>query len=215
MQKYTRLYDYIHEFQELVYDTYSKHAIAYISTYYNLDTTATIWDDVYIMGGAYETIGDLSGVRWNKFLLLPIFYVEEMVNVPFDGHETGYIKDTQTSVVIPSSYGITPYPSDMIKFEQEFMRSTNDVYPIYEVEGIEKGPNTDKTFWKLNLKVSESKTTTQLDEQVEHNYVFFEYTKKIYSVTHAQTLTRMLSKVSSLKDQIEDYYNKNSGLYYM
>jgi len=77
-----------------------------------------------------------------------------------------YIKDGETNIIIPSAYGILPYPNDKIKFEQAYLRPTNDVYPIFAVTNVEKSVNTDKLFWKLKLEVDQSYTTNALDLQV-------------------------------------------------
>lgn len=213
-QYYTRLYDYIHEYQGLVHDHYSKFGIAFLVTYYNINADETIWDNDRIYGGSYEKIGDLSGMKWNKYLLIPVYWTEEISTV-FDGDEKGYVKHNETNIVIPSSYGITPYPNDIIKFEQEFLRPTNDTYPILIVSGIEIYPNTSRRYWKLRIESFQSKTTTELEDQVENSYSFFNYTKKIYSVPQAAFLTRMMIKSENTIDRLNDLYDENSGLYFI
>ena len=73
-QKYQRTYEYIHEYQRLVYDFYSKDVVAFLTTYYHIDTTNTIWDDENLMGGSYDRVGEYSGTRYSKILLLPVYY---------------------------------------------------------------------------------------------------------------------------------------------
>ena len=51
MQKYIRIYDYIHEYQQLIYDFYSKNANAFLCTYYNVDSVNTVWDNTDVMDG--------------------------------------------------------------------------------------------------------------------------------------------------------------------
>ena len=41
-QKFTRIYDYIHEYQSLIYDFYSKDVVAYLTTYYHIDAEETV-----------------------------------------------------------------------------------------------------------------------------------------------------------------------------
>jgi hypothetical protein len=212
MQKYTRLYDYIHEYQQFVYDTYSKHGIAFLVTYYNIHPPTTIWEDENLLGGPYEKVGDLSGVSWNKYLLLPIYYIEEVTS-HFDGQEIGYIKEGETNIVFPSTYGITPYANDKVKFEQAYLRPTNDIYPVFSVTGVEISANTDKRFWKLKLEVEQSVTTTQIDDQVNTTYTFFEYDKKIHTIEDAEVLTNLLIKNELLKDSLGNLFNNNSGTY--
>jgi len=212
MQKYERLYSYIHEYQRLVYDYYSKHAVAFLTTYYNINTTETIWEDQDLLGGAYEEIGEYSGIKFNKILLLPVYFVDE-ISTTFDGQDIGLIKEGETNIVIPSSYGFTPYHRDIVKLEQDYLRSTNDIYPVFVVSGVEIHPNTDKRFWKLKLETFQSKTTTEVDLQVENNYVFHDYDKKIHKLEDAAALTRLLEKNGSLREILKDLYDENSGFY--
>ena len=212
MQLYERLYNYIAEYQSLIYDVYSKHSIAYLVTYYNLDTENTVWDNTDLMGGSYEIIGDLSGMRWNKYLLLPVFFIEEVTTI-FDASEIGVTKENETHIVIPSTYNIQPYPNDMLKFEQSYLRTSNDVYPLFVVTGMEKSVNVDRTFWKLKIEIKQSKTITQLDEQVSRTFAFFEYTKKIYDLPTAVFLTKLLYKSSTLCGLLKERFDQNSGFY--
>ena len=212
MQKYERLYFYIQEYQKLVYDYYSKDGIAFLVTYYNINSAETVWEDQNLMDGAYETVGEYSGIKWNKISLLPIYFIEE-ISTAFSGDETGYIKETETNIVIPSSYGITPLPRDIVKLEQSYMRPTNDTYPLYIVTSAEISADTDRRFWKLKLEVFQSKTTTELDAQVENNLVFYDYDKKIHSLEDAQFLTKMLYKNNLLQKELKNLYDENSGFY--
>ena len=214
-QKFERIYDYIHEYQNLIYEFYSKDVVAFLTTYYHIDTGDTVWEDENLFGGAYEKVGSLSGVKWNKILLLPVYYIEE-INTTFDAQDIGYVKDNETHFVIPSTYGITPLPNDKLKLEQAFLRVSNDTYPVFSVTGVEKSVNVDKLFWKLKVEVEQSITTTQLDLQLADTFTFFEYDKKIHSVPDAQFLTRLLAKNETLKDRLSSsLYDSNSGYYFI
>ena len=181
--------------------------------YYNYNIDETIWDDTDLFGGSYERTGtDLSGIKRNKILLLPVFFTEE-ISIAFDGQETGHHKENETSIVIPSSYGITPYSGDIVKLEQEYLRPTNDIYPIYIVEGIEITANTDRRFWKLKIKTWESITVSQIDVQVENTYAFLEYDKTIHTLEDSQFITKMLYKNGLLRDNLKDLFDENSGFY--
>ena len=115
MQNWSRLYSYIHEYQELVLDYYSKHGVAFLTTYWNINKDTTVWDKQQMYGGAYEKIGDLSGMKWDKYLLLPVYFSEE-VATGFDGSDIGLIKEQETSVVFPSCTTITlSSPTSAIK----------------------------------------------------------------------------------------------------
>ncbi len=213
MQKFTRLYDYIHEYQNLVYNVYSKNAVAFLCTYYSLSGNETVWDNRDLMGGAYEKVGDLSGIKWNKVLLLPVFFIED-INTSFDASETGYIKENETSIVIPSTYGITPLANDIIKLEQEYLRPNNDTYPIFTVTGAEIGPNTDKRFWKLKIGTEQSRTIDDLENQVISTYSFFDYDKKIHTLEDSQSLARLLVKSETIRTNLKSKLDQNSGFYF-
>ncbi len=58
-QKYQRIYDYIHEYQNLVYDFYSKDIVAFLTTYYHINSQETIWDNENVMGGSYDKIASI------------------------------------------------------------------------------------------------------------------------------------------------------------
>ena len=79
-QKYTRIYDYIHEYQRLIYDFYSKDVVAFLTTYYHIDAEETIWEDEHVFGGSYDRVGEFSGVRF-LYILLKIFPQHLMVKI--------------------------------------------------------------------------------------------------------------------------------------
>lgn len=213
-QKYERIYDYIHEYQRLVYDFYSKDVVAFLTTYYHINTGTTIWEDENVFAGSYDRVGEFSGVQWNKILLLPVYYIED-INTAFDGQDIGYIKENETSFAIPSTYGFTPLPNDKIKMEQSYLRPTNDIYPIFNITGVEKSANTDRTFWKLKVKIEQSITQSQLELQVSNIYSFFEYDKKIHTLEDAQFMSKLLSKNEDLKACItQNLYDPRSGFYF-
>ncbi len=222
MQNYQRVYDYITDWQRLIYDYYQKHAIAFLCTYYNLDISqrqpdgsgGIVWDNQYLDGGFYEMTGDLSGIRWIKYELLPVFWVEETLT-DFEAREEGLINVGESALVIPSQYGITPYNHDIIKFSQEFLVNdeSQDKYEIFQVSGIKKRPPQDKMYWWLKLETYQSKTTDNIDPQVTEVRVFVEYTKKIHSLAEATTITRMMSKNESLRSRLKGMFDQNSGFY--
>lgn len=212
-QKYSRIYEYIHEYQRLIYDFYSKSVVAFLTTYYHINTDDTVWDDEDMMGGPYDQLGPLSGVRWDKFLLIPVYYIEE-VQTPFDAQETGLIKENETQFVIPSTYGFTPLVNDKFKMEQEWLKPNQDTYPIFNVTGIEKSVNADRLFWRLKVEVFQSASSTQLDLQVSNVYTFYEYDKLIHTLDDAQFLTNLLTKNDILRDRCkQELFDCNSGFY--
>lgn len=214
MQNFERLYWYIHEYQNLVYDFYSKDAVAFLVTYYNLNVPNTVWEDTDIFGGAYEKTGNLSGIKRNKILLLPVYFIED-ITTAFDGQDTGYHKDTVTSFVFPSTYNFVPYPNDIIKLEQSYLRPNNDTYPLYIVSGVEASVNTDRRFWKVRVEVFQSETLTSVEAQVQNMYSFVDYDKTIHTIEDTEMITKLLIKEEKLKVNLKELYDQNSGFYFM
>jgi len=214
-QHYERLYDYIHEYQNLLYDFYSKDVVAFLTTFYHVDTQTTVWEDEKMFGGSYDRVGEYSGVKWNKILLLPVYYIDE-ITTSFDAQDIGYIKENDSTLVIPSTYGFTPLVNDKIKLEQTYLRPTNDVYPVFNVGGIEKSVNADRLFWKMKVHVEQSVTITQVEDQIEDVYSFFDYDKKIHTLADTQFLTRLLAKNEDLKSiASDDLFDSASGYYFI
>jgi len=214
-QLWTRLYDYIHEYQYMVYEYYAKDAIAFLVTYYHLNKEETVWDTTDLFGGYYEKIGDLTGVKWDKILLLPIFFIEDVMTA-FDANtESGQIKINETSIVIPSEYGFTPYPNDLLKFEQSYLRPINDSYPIFSVTGVEVGPNTDRRFWKLKIETEQSRTLEEVDAQVADVYSFFDYDKKIHPLNEATLMAQILEKNQQIGENLKLEYDQSTGFYFI
>lgn len=215
MQKYNRIYEYFDEYWRLIYDYYAEHGIAYPVTYYNLDVPSIVWDKTDLLGGYYEKIGELSGVRWSKILLLPVFQIGETSNI-FDADETGYINKGESELVIPSIYGITPYPNDIIALNRKYLSTSvpEEDFPIFTVTGVQKQSPQERTYWKLSLKIEQSRREIDLTPQVSNNYTFFDYTKKIYRVEDAISMTRMMVKNKLLKERINEMIDQNSGFLY-
>ena len=213
--KFNNIYAYINEYQRMIYEIYADDIVSCICTYWHIDGDDTIWEDEDVFAGSYDRVGEFSGVKWNKILLMPMYYAEE-VTTAFDGSELGLVKENEMTFVMPSIYNIIPLPNDKVKFEQNFLRPTNDTYPIFNVTGREKSVNTDYTFWKIKVKIEQSITETQLDKQVQDTYVFYDYDKHIHTVPDSTFLTRILYKNEILRDRLKNiFYDKNSGFYYI
>ena len=213
MQNYNRINDYITDYWTLLYDYYSKHGQTYLVTYYNLDTEQTVWDNENLMGGYYEKIGQLSGMKWKKILTFPVYFIGETDTI-FDAQDIGYVNEGNTGFVIPSSYGINPYPNDMIKLYQNYLQD-DDTYALYGITAVEKKSTGDRTFWKIGAKVEQSRTTKELDLQVSETLMFYNYDKKIHQIPETIGMTRLLSKNEIIRERLNNLFDQNSGLYFV
>jgi len=212
-QLWERLYHYIHEYQYLAYEYYAKDSVAFLTTYYHLNSNETIWDNEYVMGGAYEEIGNLTGIRWDKILLLPVFFIDEISSIGFDASDIGQNKLTETYCVIPSEYKFTPLPHDIIQFEQDYLQMHPNFHPVYHVSGVEIAPNTDRRFWKLKLEVDQSRKISEVENQTLSSYIFFDYAKQIHSIDNANVLLNLLETNSNLKKIVKNLYDEHTGFY--
>jgi len=213
MQKYNRVNEYFADYWYILYTFYSKHGQAFLVTYYNIDVENTVWDNENLMGGYYEKIGELSGVRWKKILTFPVFFIEETES-NFDAQEIGLVLESKTGFVFPSSYGITPYPNDIIKLYQNYLQE-DDTYSLYTITGRQKQTPGDKTFWKCSCSVEQSRTINEIEPQVTDTLVFFDYDKKIHTLEESVTMTKLLSKNETIRSNLNNNFDQNSGLYFV
>tara|TARA_R110000824_G_scaffold145428_1_gene313708 strand:- start:875 stop:1540 length:666 start_codon:yes stop_codon:yes gene_type:complete len=216
LQRWLSIRDYSSDYLNLVYNYYAAAGISYTCTYYNFDFPNSAIDKEMLDAGAFETTGEFSGNRWRKILLLPIYNVEQISNV-FGNDERGVGKFEQASSFnIPSIYRIQPSPMDFVYFEETVLNDPNKksdfVQPLYQVTNFEKATNTDRTFWKLGIAVSDHKPP-ELDTQLSGHYTFFDYEKKIYKTEDAVEMFKLLDKNKEIP--LNDYYNERCGLHFL
>ena len=214
MQRWQRIHDYARSYQEFVYKYYASHSHqTYLCTYYNLDLHNSVFDGDILDGGSYEKVGSKSGLRWRKIMFLPVYNLEA-IQPQTNADEKGVTKAGQTTTFnFPTVYDIQPMPHDFIKFDQHVLKPTDNTYPMYEVENIDKATNTDITFWKVALKNSYRKEDSFVEKHISSVHVFFDYTKKIYDSNTGTFLYRLLEKNTKLK-AMENHYQKRSNFYF-
>lgn len=213
IQNWSRIKWYSNDFFNLVYQFYAQHGIAYICTYYHLDLTNSICDKDILDNASYETIGDLSGLVWEKILMLPMYNIEE-VQIPFFADEKGFTKSEQkTSLNFPSLYGITPTAKDFIQFDEFVLNenSSQSQYPLFQVVNQERATNTFFDFWRINLDVT-FWTKSQVENQVRETFIFVDYEKDIYPATIGQDMYSVMQRNSML--EINDSFKPDVGIYF-
>jgi hypothetical protein len=213
MQNYNRIYDYFVDYWKTLYEYYANHAVAYVVTYYSLDQPNTVWDNENLMGGYYEKIGALSGVRWKKILLFPVYFITEIDTI-FDAQEGGLLTQGELDFVFPATYGINPVANDILKLYQNYIQE-DDRYALYVVTGTQKQTSGDKTYYKCRARVEQSRTIDDIEPQVSSQLVYYDYDKKIHLVDEAATMTRLLSKNSAIRTNLNNLFDQNSGLYFV
>ena len=215
MQNYSRIYDYIYDYWHLVYDIYGNSAIAYLVTYYNVDIIGSVLEDEKLKGGFYEKFGPLSGLRWDKYLLVPVFFVTGEMEQVYEAQEIGLTNETRVEFILPYFYGLTPYVNDIIKLDQKFLEPdpAKDIGSIYTVAGVSKQSPCEKTFWKLKAYTEQSRTILDVEAQRTTIHVFFDYDKKFHSTFDTIRLTNLLQKSLSNKLRLKNLYDQNTGFY--
>ena len=176
MQNWLRIYHYPRDFLELTYRYYAAHGRAYICTYYRLDIPSSGLDLDMLDAGAYETTGDLSGLRWEKIAMLPIYNTEQIQPI-FTADERGFGKFDQNSTFnIPSIYGIVPTAKDFVIFDETIVNQDgeNATSPVYQVVNFEKATNVYITFWKMNIRESYHHKD-EIEAQSREAFSFFDY----------------------------------------
>lgn len=212
-QKWLRLTWYVEDYLNLIYRYYAEHGIAYICTYYHLDLTNSICDKDQLDGASYETIGDLSGLLWEKIIMLPI-YNTERVNIPFTADEKGFGKfEQRTSLNFPSTYGITPTSTDFVIFDELIVNKDSEArnVPVFRVVNKERSINSFFDFWRVNLEVT-FYTKENIETQVRETFIFSDYEKDIYPISVGEDMVKMMDKNSNL--QLGNAYKQNIGLYF-
>ena len=213
MQNYNRINDYYVDYWKTLYDFYSKHGQAYLVTYYSIDPDTTVWDNENLMGGYYEKIGSLSGVKWKKILTLPVYFIEETSTI-FDAQDIGLVNEGSTGFVIPSTYGIIPVENDIVKVYQNYIQE-DDRYALFLITAVQKQTPSDRAFWKCGCKVEQSRTSTEIDRQVSETLIFYDYDKKIHQLSESISMTHLLAKNETIRENLKTLFDENSGLYFI
>lgn len=195
MRPYIRKYNYISDFYSTVYDIYTNVYQAYPISYYSVD-----WEyskdqvDKKLMAASYEKmgIGPLSGIRWKKIQMLPVYNIEQ-IQPSYTADERGLtMMDTEmTSISFPTSYGIKPVEWDVVHFSQAFMNRDIDLKPLFVVKNVELATFGDLTLYKLMLKVAPYNLADLEESQISERLMFLEFTKQIYDTSTAEILLKM------------------------
>jgi len=214
MQPWIRRYNYISDYYNTVYDTYSKVYPGFPITYYSIDWQESIYDKK-LMAGSYEKngVGSLSGIKFKKILLLPVFGIEQ-INPNNSGGERGLtMHETETSTVsFSSNYGLIPYEWDIVHFNQNFMSpDNNDDGPVFVVRNTNPATHGRMVMWNCQLKVAPYRLG-DVKKQISSEYMFLEFTKKIHRLDTAAILLKLQQRSGSLSENLRSIFH-NTGFY--
>lgn len=212
-----RIYNYIEDYFVTTYNYYAQCYPAYPVTYYTIDHENTIWEDNKIRGGSYENrgLGKLSGVKWKKILMFPIFVVEEM-NPTYDSDERGLImKDSlKTTIAFPSLYGLKPTYDDKIDLSYAFSNNfTTNIRQLFNINGISTSHVGEyMQMYQCSLGISGGPVST-IEKQISSYWSFYEHEKAILPLENSKILTQLQSMNNVSANKLNTSYNSQCGLF--
>ena len=204
-------HNYINEYQELVYQYYSKEYVSYQVIYYNIDKDESIIDKDILEGGSYSLVGELSGWKWKKIYFLPVFFIEPITNLTYESTERGLIQEAETSFVFPSSYGITPNEQDLVYFPTILNPKDDQNNPIFIIKSIEEDIIARVHFYKCTCNILKY-DRKDIDKQVSKSYIFVDYLKRIYPIDIGKSLIELINNLPILTHNLHKHYIKELDL---
>lgn len=216
IQPWIRKYQYIRDYYETVYNIYTEEYPGYPINFYTVDWENSIYDR-NLMGGSYAKmgVGELSGIKWKKILLLPVYAIEQ-IQPENTADEKGVtmIESERTSCVLPSTYGLKPCEWDIVHFHQDFMfpNKPQDIEPLFIVQNVNLATYGEMTHYQMRLKVAPFKRD-QLEKQISSYHMFLEFTHKIHDIDVAAFLLKLQNKNTQLANRLKDLFHDPTGLY--
>ena len=216
IQPWLRKYQYIQDYYLTLYNIYTEEYPGYPITLYVVDWENSIYDR-NLMGGSYKKmgVGELSGIKWKKILLVPVYAVEQ-IQPENTADEKGVtmIESERTSCVLPSTYGVVPGEWDIVHFSQNFMypHKPQDIEPLFVVNNVNLATYGNLTHYQMRLKVAPFKRD-ELEKQVTTYHMFLEFTHKIHDIDTSAFLLKLQNKHSLLSNRIKKLFHDPTGLY--
>ena len=212
-----RIYNYIQEYYQTVYNYYAECYPAYPVTYYSIDHDNTVWEDTNLQGGSYEHrgVGELSGVRWKKILMFPIF-TTDAIQTNYDGDEKGYhmTESIRTVVAFPSIYGLKPTPDDKIDMSFAFVNPIREnIRHLFSVNNISLAHIGEYfQMYQCSLKIS-GDTKGKLEKQVSSYWMFYDHEKAILPLENSKILIKLQEVSTNASRELYEMFDEHSGLF--
>jgi len=209
MLPYIRRYNYISDYYWTMTE-WAEQVAAYPVSYYSVDWGNSIYDKD-LMAASYEKygLGDMSGMRWKKIQMVPVYQIEE-IQPQHSADEKGLtLKDSEiSSFVVSDKIGILPSEWDFIHFHQDFMFKASDYVPLFVVKNVDIATYGSITFHRPSIKVASQSSLVKLEKQISERYMFLELTKKIHEVQTASLLLKLQQKNELLTRQLENLFHR-------
>lgn len=201
--------DYTDEYLDLMLNKYGIMRPNYFCTYYKFDYNASILDDrKHIDSGTYHLADDMSGRKWKKIQLMPVWLVENHGPITPTMREDGVLTDFRTSIVIPDYMGVRPTPKDFVYLYNNVSNKPSEQEPLFQVVSRSESLMGKRKFYKIDMKNNYRKVY-QLDnvEHISTQWIYVNHFRKIFSLDVGKRLMETLSfSYDFFKDIIDGKY---------
>lgn len=208
-----RKLDYANQYFDLVNKFYANWSLSYVKvSYYNLDIENSNIDTTKLDGGAYQTVGNLSGWKWRKVLDFPLNGMQQVNTTPTNDERGTTNTERLVDAYFPRTQGLVPKVHDFIAFDQ-FNVNNNFILndpPLYEVVNVEKSNDFELGFYKIFCKVTYI-LKSQVDHQLTDIIDFVEWEKRLYTLDASLVLNKILDEKD--KTTLQSGFDQQIGLY--
>lgn len=216
MLPWIRRYNYIEDYFYTSYRLYIELYHAYPITYYSLDFENSIIDDEHLMAMNYEKIGvgKLSGIKWKKINLLPVFGVEQIQPSQNSGDKgMTYHESMYSSIAFPSIYGLKPTEWDIVDLNLGFRSSSIKISPLFVVSNINLAHQNDYfQIYQCRLSVAPF-DLTMLEKQISSYYTFLEHEKRIFPIDVSNCLLNIHERFENVAGNLRNLFNHKTGMF--
>lgn len=212
-----RNFNYIQDYYSIVYKIYSECYIAsYPVTYYSINMEKSIFDDeLNTFSYLKDNVGSLSGIRFNKISMFPVYGIEQ-IRPTFSSSEKGgitYSEGVLTKIVFPSVYGLKPLEGDYVDLSFGYggeVFLNNMIYLVNSVSIVHQGVTFQ--LYQLDLRVS-NVIKSQLEQQVVEDFMFYEFNKRILPLSNVTYLLKIYKRLSDVSNSINSLFDNKTGFY--
>jgi len=187
-------YQYLEEYITMTHSTYSKSGNAVYCDYYSLDKDASVWDENYV--ASYQDIGDLSGLRWNKVSLFPVFFGEG-APASLTGNEKGTTREEsiRPTVMVPRTADLEPKLQDYIVFT-----NLQGETLVYQVVNLDYSMPNNRAHFKLQLFPSHHEIA-DIEAKVSSRYVY----NDVLDIINTQDIGIPLFNITNVMFAVDHY----------
>ena len=215
MEPWLRKYNYVEDYFNTAHKIYEKVYQGFPVTYYSIDFDNSVMDLEQLNAGTYEKdlVGPLSGTRFLKILMLPVFSVEP-VQPRLNADERGLTtRDSmRTQLAFPDTYNLKPNVGDVVWMSQDFMMKTVDTQPLLIVNNVEYSNWGDYVFYKCDLDIAPF-SREQLELQISEYFSFHNFYKRIYRQNVSRLLVKLEEKAEESTATVNGLFEDACGFY--